>query len=262
MGHRLVVQKHFLRSPPGESEVKGIRTKVDITAPGQLTKLTNAHIFKSVAVPPHAENTLAGKMAQVHLSLHSVLETYPETVTVTRLHFSDTLHIFRIPYSPGAIEQASPFAANYLCSRKNFLDIGYWPGNKEIGFPEILLRSMVDVCQNVARRSISKTAGSDARRVARAPLAFRTEQIYCDWVRRFVKFHRMRCREDVAEGTRKVEEFLTHLAVEGNVAPPTQNQALNALLFRYTQVLEQPLEGRIDAVQAREPPHAGGGSAD
>lgn len=84
--------------------------------------------------------------------------------------------------------------------------------------------------------------------------AFRTEQAYCDWVRRFVKFHRMRCREDLVEGTRKVEEFLTHLAVEGNVAPSTQNQALNALLFLYTQVLEQPLDGRIDAVRARKAP--------
>jgi integron integrase len=84
--------------------------------------------------------------------------------------------------------------------------------------------------------------------------ALRTERAYCDWVRRYVQFHRMRCREDLAGGTRKVEEFLTHLAVEGNVAPSTQNQALNALLFLYSQVLEQPLEERIDAVRAHKPP--------
>ena len=57
--------------------------------------------------------------------------------------------------------------------------------------------------------------------------ALRTEQAYCDWVRRYVKFHRMKSRTDLADGTRKVEEFLTHLALEGNVAPSTQNQALN-----------------------------------
>ena len=60
--------------------------------------------------------------------------------------------------------------------------------------------------------------------------AYRTEKAYCDWVRRFVAFHGMKSRADLAEGRRKVEEFLTHLAVAENVAASTQNQALNALL--------------------------------
>jgi len=37
----------------------------------------------------------------------------------------------------------------------------------------------------------------------------------------------MRQREDLSAGKEKVESFLTHLAVEGQVAPATQNQALN-----------------------------------
>jgi hypothetical protein len=32
---------------------------------------------------------------------------------------------------------------------------------------------------------------------------------------------------------KEIEEFLTHLAVDGNVAASTQNQALNAILFLY-----------------------------
>lgn len=64
----------------------------------------------------------------------------------------------------------------------------------------------------------------------------------------------MKCREDLAGGTRKVEDFLTYLAVEGKVAPGTQNQALNAMLFLYGRVLEQPLEGRINAVRASKAP--------
>ena len=36
-------------------------------------------------------------------------------------------------------------------------------------------------------------------------------------------------------------QFLTHLAVAGNVAASTQNQALNALVFLYEQVLQRPL---------------------
>jgi len=80
--------------------------------------------------------------------------------------------------------------------------------------------------------------------------AIRTEKAYCDWVRRFVQFHRMKSRDDLADGSRKVEEFLTHLAVQGNVAAATQNQAFNALLFLYGRVLEQPLPERVNAVRA------------
>jgi integron integrase len=83
--------------------------------------------------------------------------------------------------------------------------------------------------------------------------ALRTERAYCDWVRRYVKFHGMKRREDLAGGKPKVEAFLTDLAVRGNVAPSTQNQALQALLFLYGRVLEQPLE-RVDALRAERRP--------
>jgi integrase len=53
-------------------------------------------------------------------------------------------------------------------------------------------------------------------------------------------------------GGPEVEAFLTHLAVEGQVAASTQNQALAALLFLYQQVLEMELP-RLDAVRARRP---------
>jgi hypothetical protein len=60
----------------------------------------------------------------------------------------------------------------------------------------------------------------------------------------------MRCREDLADGERKIEAFLTDLAVRGEVAASTQNQAMNALVFLYRKVLEQPLDEMIDAVRA------------
>lgn len=53
-------------------------------------------------------------------------------------------------------------------------------------------------------------------------------------------------------GAAEVEQFLTYLAVNGHVAASTQNQALNALVFLYKQVLEIDL-GRFDAVRARRP---------
>jgi integron integrase len=78
--------------------------------------------------------------------------------------------------------------------------------------------------------------------------ALRTEECYVQWIRRFILHHHKRHPRDL--GAAEVEQFLTHLAVTGRVSASTQNQALNALLFLYTHVLEIDL-GRLDAVRAR-----------
>jgi integron integrase len=77
-----------------------------------------------------------------------------------------------------------------------------------------------------------------------------TERSYVEWVVRFVRFHGMRSREDLLPGEPKIEAFLTDLAVHGNVAAATQNQAMNALVFLYKRVLNHTLPGSIDAVRA------------
>jgi site-specific recombinase XerD len=84
--------------------------------------------------------------------------------------------------------------------------------------------------------------------------AYGTENTYCDWVRRFVKFSNVQSRIEMLENAeQKVERFLTHLAIKQKVAPSTQNQALNALVFLYTKVLKQPLEG-VNAARSRKEP--------
>ena len=70
-------------------------------------------------------------------------------------------------------------------------------------------------------------------------------------MRRFIHFHHMRSREDLLGGEEKIEAFLTDLALNGKVAPSTQNQAMNALLFLYNRVLGTPLAGEINAMRAR-----------
>src|SRR5437763_5896289 len=72
--------------------------------------------------------------------------------------------------------------------------------------------------------------------------SIRTEQSYCDWIRRYVKFHNLKSREELSPAEPRVEAFLTDLAVRGKVAASTQNQAFNALLFLYREVLKQPFE--------------------
>ncbi len=61
--------------------------------------------------------------------------------------------------------------------------------------------------------------------------SIRTEHAYVDWIKRFIYFHRKRHPKEL--GAPEVEAFLTHLAVDGNVASSTQAQALSALLFLY-----------------------------
>jgi integron integrase len=81
--------------------------------------------------------------------------------------------------------------------------------------------------------------------------SIRTEQAYVDWTRRFIVFHGKRHPRDM--GAVEVRAFLTHLAVEGNVSPSTQNQALNALVFLYRHVIEQPL-GEIPGIVRADRP--------
>jgi integron integrase len=81
--------------------------------------------------------------------------------------------------------------------------------------------------------------------------SIRTETAYVQWIRRFIVFHDMRHPREMGEA--EVEQFLSDLAVAGNVAASTQNQALSALLFLYKVVLDRPLKERLDAVRARKP---------
>src|SRR3954468_7947929 len=64
-----------------------------------------------------------------------------------------------------------------------------------------------------------------------------TEDAYVGWIKRFIFFHGERHPREV--GAPEVQAFLSDLAVRGEVAASTQNQALNALVFLYSEVLHQ-----------------------
>src|SRR5271169_6147859 len=82
-------------------------------------------------------------------------------------------------------------------------------------------------------------------------LALRTEQAYLQWVRRYVNFHGRRHPREM--GAPEVEAFLTHLAVDAKVGASTQNQALQALLFLYRQVLDIGLPWLENVTRASRP---------
>lgn len=79
--------------------------------------------------------------------------------------------------------------------------------------------------------------------------AMKTEKSYAQWIKRFILFHKKRHPLDM--GKPEVEAFLTWLAVKRQVAPSTQNQALQALLFLYRRVLNIELAWLDDVVRAK-----------
>lgn len=82
--------------------------------------------------------------------------------------------------------------------------------------------------------------------------SIRTEDAYCGWIIRFIRHHGMRHPKEM--GAAEVEDFLSHLAVTGNVASATQNQALAALLFLYRDVLGVELPWLDNITRAKKPP--------
>ncbi len=81
--------------------------------------------------------------------------------------------------------------------------------------------------------------------------SIRTEQAYVDWIRRFILYHGKRHPNQM--GAKEIETFLSHLAVDRNVAASTQNQALSAILFLYRDVLDKELPWLANVTRAKKP---------
>jgi hypothetical protein len=79
----------------------------------------------------------------------------------------------------------------------------------------------------------------------------RTEEAYVGWIRRFVIFHQKRHPAEM--GDSEVRQFLTDLAEKQSVSASTQNQALNALVSLYREVLQMPLGKMGLFVRAKRP---------
>jgi len=80
--------------------------------------------------------------------------------------------------------------------------------------------------------------------------ALTTESTYVYWLRHYVTA--LNDMPDSLSSEQKLERFLTGLARHRDLSASSQNQALNAVLFFYKEVLGQPLQG-IDALRAKRP---------
>jgi len=81
--------------------------------------------------------------------------------------------------------------------------------------------------------------------------SLRTEQAYVQWVKRYILYHNKRHPQDMAE--KEINQYLTYLAVQKNVASSTQNQALCAIIFLYREVLKRDIGDLEGLVWAKKP---------
>ncbi len=87
--------------------------------------------------------------------------------------------------------------------------------------------------------------------IRRKHFSLSTEDSYCGWLKRYCSY--IKTFPPTLPSERKLEQFLTALAKKG-VSSSTQNQAFNALLFFYREVMGMELEN-IQTLRAKCPAH-------
>jgi len=78
--------------------------------------------------------------------------------------------------------------------------------------------------------------------------SYQTEKSYLSWVDSFCSFLQEKSPSILSEAD--IQQFLSYLSVEKQVAPSTQNQALNALVFFFRNALNKELTESISAVRS------------
>jgi integron integrase len=74
----------------------------------------------------------------------------------------------------------------------------------------------------------------------------KTEEAYIGWIKRYILFHNKRHPNEM--GKDEIQKFINHLAVEQNVSSSTQNQALQAILYLYKNILNNNV-GWLDDIK-------------
>ncbi len=81
--------------------------------------------------------------------------------------------------------------------------------------------------------------------------SIRTERAYEQWTRRFLSFHNKRPVEKI--GADDIQAYLNYLAEKRKIAASTQNQALNAIVFFFREVVKRDPGDFSDFVRAKQP---------
>jgi len=157
---------------------------------------------------------------------------------------------------------------DYLIHLASMPHIASWQINQAESALTLLVREFLKVSRSVRHFRASASvlpqtmlqgpisASDDIIKQLKRELRFRhyslrTEQSYIQWVRRFFYFHK--CLPTGQSCANAVRRYLEHLAEEMNVSASTQNQALNAIVFLYVQVLKQEVGAIGEFTRAKRP---------
>jgi hypothetical protein len=99
-------------------------------------------------------------------------------------------------------------------------------------------------------RQFASLMGAMKKEIRSRHYSIRTESACTDWARRFIAFHGYADPRNL-DATKAVKEYIERLAVERSVAANTQNQALNALVVLYNNVLNRSFGELETFVRAR-----------
>jgi hypothetical protein len=150
---------------------------------------------------------------------------------------------------------------NYLRSQKN---ISEWQVKQaddaiRLYFNHFLDGKVSSVCAEELkeRPGLSKIL-SDMREAIRIKhYSYRTEQTYIDWTKRFIRYTESIKKKSIhifGFESKDVRDYLSYLALKKRVSSSTQNQAFNALLFLFQQVLKTELSDLSKTVRAKRGP--------
>ena len=93
------------------------------------------------------------------------------------------------------------------------------------------------------------TADDFIKMIRLRQLSNSTERTYVTWLRSFYRF--VGNKKPIELTSTDFKDFLTHLAAERRVAPSTQNQAFNSILFFYRHILDKEIDGLESTLRAR-----------
>ena len=166
---------------------------------------------------------------------------------------------------PGRITVKFPYSAEVVAklrtieSRKWHSDGKYWsfPYSKSALNEILSALAGEEVGIDPSLRTLAPPSPTElildrARHLIRVKhYSIRTEQSYLPWVKRYIDYHHDRDLREM--GSPEIEAFLSHHALNRKESASTQNQAFNALLFLYKEVLRKDLDQSINAIRAKKP---------
>jgi len=166
------------------------------------------------------------------LAFSNAHENLPLDVRIER--FLENLQVKGKPAAPWQVRQAEEAARLY---------VGHFCAGDAAQLSPNTEPLAADICRDRAAL-IEK-----ARELLRLRhYSFSTERTYLDWINRFFRHLDQNKRTSLTPAA--VRDYLSFLAVGKRVSASTQNQAFNALLFLYREVLKQDMQG-IEAVRAK-----------